>query len=223
MLLAGELFPSLFRRFVFGAFPSVGVLGFCSFSCRLPLLVCPGLRWFLGGLRLCLFSRRLLLFVSRGSGGGVLRAGCWGVVCRLSVGVWPPWVLPAPCLSACLACLSSSSSSFSPFSLACLPFCPLSPMAGGVAQYGRCVPPPRATDTFFRFKRTGFQPHESPPRRPSWTLEVGDLLLRVPAGEKRCSGEPLTPTADSSQGVTWGLCTRSRPMVRGCVQSEWGD
>ena len=155
MLLAGELFPSLSRRFVFGAFPSVGVLGFCSFSCRLPLLVCPGLCWFLGGLRLCLFSRRLLLFVSRGSGGGVLRAGCWGVVCRLSVGVWPPWVLPAPCLSACLACLSSSSSSFSPFSLACLPFCSLSPMAGGAARYGHRASPQCAADADFSAQQTG--------------------------------------------------------------------
>ncbi len=129
---------------------------------------------------------------------GALLVGCFalvvgGVVCRLSVGVWPPWVLPVPCLSACLACLSSSSSSFSPFSLACLPFCSLPPMAGGAARYGRWLPPRRATAPIFDFQGSDLQPHESPPRRPSWTLEVGDLLLRVPAGVKRCSGEPLTP------------------------------
>ncbi len=213
--LAGELFPSLSRPFVFGAFPSVGVLGLCSFSCRLPLLVCPGLRWFLGVLRLCLFSCRLLLFVSRGSGGGVLRAGCWVVVCRLFVGVWPPWVLHAPCLSACLACLSSSSSSFSPFSLACLPFCPLSPMAGGAARYGRCVPPPRATDTFFPFKGLDFNPTSLRPAGPPGRWRLGTCSCGCRRGKSVVRGNPsLRPTLER----TLGFCCRPN-MTRSHAQS----
>ena len=119
----------------------------------------------------------------------LLLGGRLSSVCRRLAALGPP----RPCLSACLACLSSSSSSFSPFSLACLPFCSLSPMAGGAARYGHHASPPCAADAASSLSRQDIQPHVVPPRRSPWTLGVGDLHLRVPAGEKYCSGEPLTP------------------------------
>ncbi len=125
VLLAGELFPSLSRRFVFGAFPSVGVLRLCSFSYRLPLLVCPGLRWFLGAFG-CVCFRVVCLCLSPGA----LVVGCFAravggssVVCLSAFGrlgsspppasrpAWPacPPPLPPSPPSLLLACLSVPS------------------------------------------------------------------------------------------------------------------
>ena len=157
----------------------------CSFSCRLLLFVSLGLRWCLGALGLCLFPCRLLLFVSRGSVGGVLRACCWGVVCRLSVGVWLPWVLPVPCLSACLACLSSSSSS-------CLPafLFPLSYGRGRGPIWPPCVAEMCRRRRFFSPKDRTSNPTWFRPAGPPGHWGLGTCTCGCRRGKSVVRGNP---------------------------------